>query len=211
VGFWGCEAVVVTHGSLNGGRRSPLRKLILVKHSLPQIVPALPSDRWLLSEEGRRRAGLLAERIRPLRPGVVVSSREPKARETADVIAGSAGLTVVVREGLHEHERSGVGFLGALEFDEAIRSMFARPAELVLGDETAVEAGRRFASAVEAVLDRYRDGDVVVVAHGTVIALFVSGANDVAPFQFWSKLGLPSYVVLSAPGMGLLETVGSIE
>ncbi len=211
MGLWGCEAVSVTHGPPNGGRRSPIRKLILVKHSLPQVVPALPPDRWLLSEEGRRRAGLLAERIRPLRPGVIVSSREPKARETADVIAGSVGVPVVVHEGLHEHERSGVGFLGALEFAEAIRSMFARPAELVMGDETAVEAGQRFASAVEVVLDRYRDGDVVVVAHGTVITLFVSGANDVPPFQFWSELGLPSYVVLSVPGMGLLEKVGGIE
>jgi broad specificity phosphatase PhoE len=188
-----------------------MRKLILVKHSLPQVVQRLPADRWLLSEEGRRRAGLLAARISPLRPGVIVSSREPKARETAEIISKSAGAQVVVHEGLHEHQRSRVGFLGALEFEEAIRSMFARPAELVLGDETAVEAGHRFASAVEAVLDRYRDGDVVVVAHGTVITLLVSGANDVAPFQFWSELGLPSYVVLSAPGMGLVETVGSIE
>ena len=89
--------------------------------------------------------------------------------------------------------------------------MFARPAELVLGDETAVEAGQRFASAVEAVLDQYRDGDVVVVAHGTVITLYVSATNDVEPFQFWSKLGMPSYVVLSTPEMELLDTVESIE
>ena len=188
-----------------------MRKLILVKHSLPEIVPGKPSDQWRLSEEGRRLAGRLAYRIAYLRPGVIVSSREPKARETAEILAESAGVPVAVHEGLHEHERSRVGFLGDLEFEEAIRSLFARPSELVLGDETAVEAGRRFATAVEAVLVKYRDGDVVVVAHGTVITLYVSGASDVEPFQLWSRLGMPSCVVLSVPQMELLYTVDSIE
>ena len=59
-------------------------RLILVKHSLPEIVPDIPSAKWHLSDEGRRRALVLAGRLSSFEPSRVVSSHEPKAVETAD-------------------------------------------------------------------------------------------------------------------------------
>lgn len=49
-----------------------------------------------------------------------------------------------------------------------------------------------------------------MVAHGTVIALAVARAAGVAPFPLWRRLGLPSVVLLSRPGLALVEVVESI-
>ena len=38
-------------------------QLVLVKHALPEIVPAVPSREWRLSEEGRIRCRILAEKL----------------------------------------------------------------------------------------------------------------------------------------------------
>ena len=46
----------------------------------------------------------------------MVSSEEPKAVETAGIAAGCLGLGCSVYPGLHEHDRTGVPFLGDEEF-----------------------------------------------------------------------------------------------
>src|SRR5579884_1059252 len=123
-------------------------KLVLVKHSLPHIVPDVPARQWQLAEEGRRRCRPLAERLAHYRPAVITASSEPKALETARLVAAHLGVPYRMAEGLHEHDRENVGFLGEQEFDAAVAHFFARPDELVLGRETAARARRRFAAAV---------------------------------------------------------------
>jgi hypothetical protein len=58
-------------------------RLILIKHSLPEMVPGLPANRWHLSGAGRLRCQALAEQLAPYHPDVIVASAEPKAAETA--------------------------------------------------------------------------------------------------------------------------------
>ena len=50
--------------------------LILVKHSVPEIVTDHPAHTWRLSAEGRRRAGRLAEELARFAPDVILSSDE---------------------------------------------------------------------------------------------------------------------------------------
>ena len=64
-----------------------MAKLILIKHASPQVETAVPSHEWKLSPAGREKAAALAERLRPDAPGAIVSSVEPKAIETARIIA----------------------------------------------------------------------------------------------------------------------------
>src|SRR5438445_9565955 len=40
-----------------------MAKLVLVKHAPPQITPEVISNRWVLSEEGRRRCDWLADEL----------------------------------------------------------------------------------------------------------------------------------------------------
>lgn len=185
--------------------------LILVKHSLPEIDPAVPSREWRLSEEGRVRSRILAGLLDQYDLDVVFSSNEPKAVETASTSARRLHVPVEVVEGLHEHERSNVGFLEKDQFEQSIARFFSRPAELVFGEETADAAYDRFSEAVNGVSDRFPQANVALVTHGTVLSLLVSRALALEPFATWKRLGLPSFIALSRPGFDLVETCWRVE
>ena len=187
--------------------------LILVKHSLTSIKPDLPASQWHLSEQGRRRCWALADKLALHRPVVIVTSTEPKAVETGHLVADRLGVPCETADGLHEHDRRNVGFLTTEEFEARVAEFFARPAELVFGSETADQAHARFRAAVDTVLARYPDQAVAIVAHGTVMTLFVVRTTGLAPFPFWKQLGLPSFVVMSRPDFRFLsiETSEALE
>lgn len=187
-----------------------MNHLILVKHSLPEIVPALPAKEWTLSEAGRARCQSLAKTLAPYAVDVVISSLEPKAMETAQILAQQLAKPFHTFEGLHEHDRTGVDFLGREQFEAQIHRFFEHPDELVLGRETADQARTRFSGALQSIELEYPDKNIVVVAHGTVITLSVEKFTGLEPFPFWKKLDLPSFVVLSLPGHKLVTTVESI-
>lgn len=185
--------------------------LILVRHSIPAIDPARSADQWSLSAEGRQRCAPLADRLAQHHPGVIVTSVEPKAVETARLVAERLGLPLEVAEGLHEHDRRGVPFESRAAFEAAVARFFAEPARLVFGNETADGAHARFAAAVAVVLARHPGENVAVVTHGTVMTLFVARANRLEPFAFWRQLGLPALVVLSRPGFEGLHVVENVK
>jgi broad specificity phosphatase PhoE len=58
----------------------------------------------------------------------MLSSTEPKARETAEIAADTLGIPVAVAEGLHEHERKSAPYVSAQQFRAAVEGLFARPA-----------------------------------------------------------------------------------
>jgi len=170
--------------------------LILVKHSLPEIEQDQPAREWHLSNQGMERARRLATQLTAYRPEVLVSSAEPKARETAEILAELLGLQVHVKQDLHEHDRSETGFLSKEQFQKAIQEFFLNPAEPVFGKETADEAHSRFSKAMHSVLETHDNQTAVVVAHGTVISLFVSRLLGISDYALWNELGLPGFVVL---------------
>jgi broad specificity phosphatase PhoE len=181
-----------------------MRRLILIKHAEPEIMPDVPANQWHLSLAGRARCRLLAQDVAPYAPTHIVASTEPKAGETAELIGAALDLPWTSMQGLHEHDRSTAPFLGADEFETTVARFFAEPDRLVFGSETAEEARTRFDTAMAGVLRRYPEGNIAVVAHGTVITLFVAQANPIDAFAFWRRLGLPSMVVLALPELRLL-------
>jgi probable phosphoglycerate mutase len=185
-------------------------KLILVKHSLPEIRAGVPPAEWHLNEEGRRRALALARHLKAYQPDMVVASKEPKAKETAEIVSRKLGTPLRFGDDLHEHERRTVGLLSRQELDEAAAFLFERPDEIVFGEETAMQALGRFRTAIDGVLKSYPERNVAVVCHGTVISLFVAECSGVEGPSFWKRLGLPSFVVLSLPERELLEVVETI-
>jgi broad specificity phosphatase PhoE len=170
--------------------------LILVKHSLPEIQEELPAREWKLSDEGRIRAGRLAERLIEYQPDVVVSSSESKAMETAKIIADKLKVEFHVMNGLYEHDRHTTPYLSKADFEHSIQEFFANPALLVFGSETADQAHQRFAQAVHSILESHKDKTVVIVAHGTVISLLVSRLTGLSDLSLWKELGLPSFIVI---------------
>jgi broad specificity phosphatase PhoE len=191
-------------------RRKATADLILVKHAMPHLEPDVPSRLWQLSDFGREGTKLLADRLAPYIPTAVAASMEPKATETAAIVAAHLGISMTTHEGLHENDRTGLGWLGAAELDARIARFFAEPGTLVMGTETADQAHARFATAVNALCAAHAAETIAVVAHGTVITLYVSRSTGTEPFPFWKRLGLPSFVILSRPALAIREVVESV-
>lgn len=190
------------------------RHLILIKHAMPTIVPDERAATWALSAAGRASCATLARRLAPYAITAIAASDEPKAGETAEILAATLGIAGPLPRDhdLREHERRPAGFFPEQgHFEAAVRDLFARPDELAFGAETADAAHNRFAAAVARHLAATASGDLAIVAHGTVISLFVAAHNTIDPFPLWQALGLPSFVVLALPDLRLIETVGQID
>jgi len=187
-----------------------MKNLILVKHSLPEIIPTIPAKEWVLSELGQFRCKVLAEKLESYSLDIVISSIEPKAVETAQFIAQQSNKPFYTFEGLHEHDRTGVDFLGKEQFEAKLNDFFMYPDRLVLGRETANQALERFSKALVSVEIEHPNKNIVAVSHGTVITLFVQKFNNLEAFSFWRKLDLPSFIVLSLPHHKLVKTVESV-
>ena len=186
-----------------------MRRLVLVKHSLPEIEPDKPASDWRLGEAGRRRAETLAAGLGDFSPELIWSSKEPKAVETAELLAGTLGVPVRVADGLEEHHRGNVPFLPEEDFEGMVERLLCNPDRLVLGTETADQARDRMALAIDRVIEAGQT-DSIVVTHGTVIALYVASVADVRPVRLWRRLGLPSFVVLMVPSMAIHSIVESV-
>lgn len=177
-------------------------RLLLIRHSLPTIDPSVPASRWGLSDAGRRRAVRLAERLREHRPSLVVASPELKAVQTAALLAEALDVPWEEAAGLEEHHRERVPFLHAPgAFEARVRALFERPRERVFGEESALEARRRFEGGVDRVLRARPLATVAVVSHGTVIALFAGARANVDPAALWPRIEMPSFLVFDRPGL----------
>ena len=186
-------------------------KLILVKHSLPVVERGVPASQWRLGEAGRRRCGALAVALGPYRPADIVCSQEPKAAETARQVAEAWGQAHTARPGLHEHQRERVGWLGDKAFEAAVKRFFEAPTLPVFGEETALAAQERFMTALAVALGQHAGRNLIVVTHGTVIALYAAAVDGVGAFALWRSLGLPSFVVFAQAGGPIERIVERVE
>jgi broad specificity phosphatase PhoE len=187
-----------------------MRKLILIKHASPLVIPGTPPEKWKLSEKGKESCGPLAEALREHQPTVIVASEEPKATETAQIVAAKLGLPFEATPELHEHDRSNVPHMRSGEFISHMEVFFRKREERVLGRESARQALDRFTAAIDGVLAAHPSGNVAVVSHGTVIALLLAQHSKENAFELWRMMGLPSFAVLSLPDYRLETMVRKI-
>lgn len=183
-----------------------MRRLILVRHSVPEIRRDVPAAAWRLSEAGIARAREFARRLDPGTARTVFASEEPKALETARALGAEWQLDITPAAGLQEHVRPEAQMLTREAFEGRVRDLFARPTERVFGAETADQARRRFTMAVMRAVAPSND-DIIIVSHGTVMTLFVAEAGGVEPFAFWKRLEMPCAVILQLPELTLIERV----
>ena len=134
---------------------------------------------------------------------------EPKAVETAEIVARALAIPVRPVDGVEEHHRDNVPFLPIGEFEESVRRFFSKPNQLVLGTETARQALDRFTAAVDGLIKSHQS-DSIVVTHGTVMTLYVADVAGVEPIGFWRRLGLPSFVALTVPDLRVESIVESV-
>ena len=178
-------------------------RLILVRHGNPRVLPDTPAAGWPLSDDGRERSSRLARQVGPVSAQTVYSSAEPKAVDTARAVGAVLGLPVTVAEGLHEHDRRETPLLEPHEFEAALRRFFASPTECVFGRESAAAASARFARAVNTLIATAGGEDVIIVTHGTVMALFLAPSARLDPFSLWRTLSMPCAAIVRLPALKL--------
>lgn len=182
----------------------PDKNLLLIRHSAVRRSPETPSREWPLSDDGRSRARQLAQQLIPYNLTRIVTSEEPKARETGQIMANELGIPWQSAPHLQEHDRQGAPFFTSREaFETAVARFFHNPDQVVFGRETANQAFERFDTAVHHLLTSYPDDTLAIVSHGTVLTLFLAHYNPLDPVPFWQNLDLPDFFVVSLPDMRL--------
>jgi hypothetical protein len=115
-----------------------LRLLVLVKHGFPILDSATPAREWSLSPRGETEALLLAEELRPYKPVHLVSSSEPKARRTAELVAAILRTPNRVVDDLREIDRPALPIMEpTTAHRELNRPILSQPNRAVLGSESA--------------------------------------------------------------------------
>ncbi|MDL2398990.1 histidine phosphatase family protein [Rhizobium mayense] len=142
---------------------------LYITHPQVRIDPSVPVPEWGLSDIGAARAKTAATRPWASTLGLIVSSGERKAIETAGILVTASGAKLEIIEAMHENDRSATGFLAPPEFEKAADWFFAHPHESFRGWERAIDAQARIVSHVEAVLSRHNPRKpIAFVGHGGV-------------------------------------------
>jgi broad specificity phosphatase PhoE len=174
------------------------RRLVLVKHAQPVLDPLVPPREWRLSTEGEKQARQVAERLKPFLPFALVCSREPKAVQTAEIIATAVNASYRPFDGLEEFDRPAMPIVSREEHERLNARLFVTRSVPVLGRESAVAALARFDDAIRrAFAATPPTDDLVVIAHGTVIALFTEQQTGQDAFEIWRSLQCADYLVIS--------------
>ena len=177
----------------------PVPRIVYLSHPQVAVDPAVPVDRWELSEVGRARALAMLER--PWVRGIarVISSAERKALTTAELLAAHLDVPVEVRPDTGEMDRSATGVLPPEEFERVANGFFDEPHHSVRGWERAVDAQARITGALADLLGPHTDADVAVVGHGGVGTLW-----------YCALAGLPIDRLHDQPGQGHYFTVDAV-
>ena len=169
-----------------------------VRHSM-----AVPDERrhpteWVLDGRGRQDAEELAARLE-VEPaiGALVSSTEPKALGTAEVIGARWGAEVRPDDRLREATRPWVG-----AGYRAVAHRYLRGGEID-GWEPHLDVAARVEAAVEDACAAAGGAPVVVVTHGLVLAvhLRVRLGHEFDAESFWSCLAFPDAWALDGGGL----------
>jgi broad specificity phosphatase PhoE len=172
-----------------------------VSHPQVKINPVVPVTEWGLSLPGRVRAEAWANAGWLYGTTRIISSVEQKAIETAEILARSLGLTVDIREAMHENDRSSTGFLPPEEFEAVASQFFANPEQSIRGWERSIDAQARIVREVEAVLAQETTGDTLFVGHGGVGTLLYCHYAEVAIDRAFDQPpgGGGNYLTLTLP------------
>jgi hypothetical protein len=141
--------------------------MYLVRHAMVVIDPSVPSNEWVLSDEGRATAAQITLPELPVR-----TSNEPKAVETAV----AAGWTATIDSRLREVERPW------------IEDHYGRWVERYLGGE-ALEGWEPRDTALARLQETLDGFDGIAVTHGLAISLYAG-----LTFDEWRAMPFPAVI-----------------
>jgi broad specificity phosphatase PhoE len=154
---------------------------------MPGVEPGLSSKLWRLSDRAKEDCVLLAHALPVLLAPFVFTSDQPKALETATVIALRRGLSVQTDPRLAEVDQGGQWIEGGYR---AVAARFLKGSGEP-GWEPRERVVERFARAVDDALAASPSGDVLVVNHGLALSLFLASVTGIDLVSFWRALTFP--------------------
>ena len=167
------------------------RTLYLIRHAQTRQT-ALPAETWPLSESGRQQAHKLAEQPFWQDVHIICTSVEPKAFQTAQIVAGRHDLPVEPSFDLRELRRPG-DLVG--DYEAVVREVLENPTKSVNGWEPAGEAQTRVMTAIERLLMLHENETLAVVSHGLALTLYLAYLTDTQPtLDLWRGLSFASAI-----------------
>ncbi|MDI6105691.1 histidine phosphatase family protein [Actinoplanes sp. NEAU-A12] len=163
--------------------------LLLVRHAMPALNPEVAPERWELDTAGRRGAESLTHVLPP--DAVLVSSQEPKARQTLEPtgpVATDHRFNEVARNEPHDGD-----------------FRRRRRAYLAGADHPKWEPREQVVARFHAGIKHWRPPaaarPLVVATHGMAMTLWLAAAVDLAdPISFWDDLRLPDVFAVDPAG-----------
>ncbi|MCF4121849.1 phosphoglycerate mutase family protein [Antribacter sp. KLBMP9083] len=170
--------------------------LYLVRHGRPLVDRTRSAATWPLDPTHEHE--VLALRVRRSLPSSAAwcSSPEPKALETARLLAD--GHVTVVSD-LREQVRGNGGWVDDLP--AVMQAAFARPDEPAMPGWESLSATReRVGAAARGILARHLGQDVVLVGHGTAWTLLAAELTGTPPdVGRWARLAMPDVIRVEHP------------
>jgi len=143
--------------------------LYLIRHARSQMMGAT-IERWPLSEEGRREAGVLARQNFWREIELIFSSPEPKALQTAWPSARRWGIPLEIVDCLHELHRPQL----VPDYEMTIARLFAEPETSIAGMDPAAHAAKRITRCLKELVAAHLEQTLAVVSHGLILTLFLA-------------------------------------
>ena len=144
----------------------------------------------VLNETGHKQAALLAQALRNEKVSAIYASPLQRTRETAAEISRVLGIEVIFDDDLEE---IAAGDIDGMTFEEVAEHhsdffqmwMKGDPLLRLPGGESFTDLRNRTWPAVQRIVGKHGDGDVIVVSHTLAIGSIISSAlgMDIANFR----------------------------
>ncbi|MBM7661076.1 2,3-bisphosphoglycerate-dependent phosphoglycerate mutase [Bacillus mesophilus] len=124
----------------------------------------------------------------------VISSPYLRAIQTVEGLANTLGEEIHIMNDFRERKLT-EGF--AINFEEAIRTVWDNPLFSWEGGESNKVAQHRGIRGMEIVLEQYKNKNVAIGTHGNIMVLTMNYFDQQYDFEFWEKLAMPDIYKLS--------------
>lgn len=173
-----------------------MRQVYIIRHAKVQMNPSSDPTKWILSDEGIKDTRLLALRENWNHLKLLYHSPEPKAEQTAAIIAEMIGAECKVHPDLRDLEMR-TGVLPTEEFQSRVCDYLLGKSDLDFENYEAAQL--RIRNAVHTIVNE-TDGSVGIVSHGRIITAFFSDLLErrMTPEE-WRSITFPDVSVIDIP------------
>jgi len=174
-------------------------RLTLIRHSKTSPTADIPIPLWGLSKEGIRLAKKLSKNKIIKEIGVIYSSLQTKALETALLLAKSNTIPIKTNPNLTEISLFTIKFFGSEKYEENVKNFYSGKIKRIAGGETYQEAIQRFSQTIDKIINEEKRGgikNVGIVSHGNILAFFSAQFCSHSPFEIHQLIKMPDVAIL---------------